>query len=152
MNPIQWFAIPILSGMSFWAVSCQSPQPTGPARALAAPAAPGVTEPAPGNAFSGTVVRVDMKARLLTVRSRLGRKQFTVGPKTKVFTETSSQGRLSTLNVGDLVVVDYEQQGALATATRIVRKAVAAGERPAPEVERLEKMLNPDPNNPYKME
>ena len=79
-------------------------------------------------------------------------KDFTVDPKTKVFTETSTHGALSTLNAGDLVDVEYERQGASATATRIVRKAVAAGEKPAPAVERLEKMLNPDPSNPFKTE
>jgi len=152
MSAIHRFTIPIMLGAVLLMISCQSPQPVVPAKTAPVPAVSSATGPVPGNTFSGTVLHVRPSAHLLTVRSTADQKDFVVGPKTEVFTETSRHGALSTLNVGDLVEVNYEQHDALATATRIVRTAVAAGQKPAPDVERLERMLNPDPNNPNKME
>ncbi|HUI06086.1 MAG TPA: hypothetical protein VL486_03690 [Verrucomicrobiae bacterium] len=150
MNTMRWFTIPVTLATGLLVLACQSPRPTAPPKAPPLPAVPSATEAAPGNTFSGTIVHIRPSVHLLTVKSTADQKDFVVGSKTPVFTETSRHGALSTLNVGDLVEVEYEQHDAVATATRIVRTAVAAGEKPAPEVERLEKMLNPDPSNPNK--
>jgi hypothetical protein len=152
MNTSRWSLIAAMLGLCCVALSCQSPQPTVPAKPPTAPVAPALAEPESGNAFSGKIVRLRVSARLLTVKSAAGQKDFVVGPGAPVFTEASRRATLATLNVGDLVDVEYEQHDAVATATRIVRTAVAAGEKPAPEVERLERMLNPDPNNPFRTE
>jgi hypothetical protein len=151
MNSTHWAATLVMAATGLLTLSCQSPprQPD-PAKTPAALVAPPAPEPSPDNTFAGAVVHVDMSAHLLTVKSATDQKAFVVKSKTKVITETSTHGALSTLNTGDLVEVEYEQQGAVTMATRVVRKAVAAGRKSAPEVERLEKMLNPDPNNPYK--
>jgi hypothetical protein len=152
MITTRWYAVTFTLGLTFLTFSCQSPQQTNSNKMPPASAVAQAADPAPGSTFSGAVVHVNARTHLLTVKSTAEQKEFTVGPKIKVFTETSAHGTLSTLNTGDLVDVEYEQLGASATATRIVRKAVAAGEKSAPSVERLERMLNPDPSDPYKRE
>ena len=152
MNTTRLITILVMAAIGFLTLSCQSPRQTDSNKTPPAPAVAQAQESAPGNTFSGAVVHVNASANLLTVKSPSEQKEFTVASKTKVFTETSTHGTLSTLNAGDLVDVEYEQQGASATVTRIVRKAVAAGGKPAPDVGRLEKMLNPDPNDPFKTE
>lgn len=152
MNTTHLTTILVTTGIGFLTISCQSPQQTNSSNMPSSPPAAQAAEPVSGTTFSGAVVHVNARARLLTVKSPAEQKEFTVGPKIKVFTETSAHGTLSTLNTGDLVDVEYEQLGSSARATRIVRKAVAAGEKSAPSVERLERMLNPDPSDPYKRE
>jgi hypothetical protein len=153
MNSTHWAATLVMAATGLLTLSCQSPrQETDPAKSPSALVTPPAPDPSSDSTFAGAVVHVDMAAHLLTVKSATDQKAFMVKSKTKVITETSAHGALSTLNTGDLVEVEYEQQGAAAMATRVVRKAVAAGRKPAPDVERLERMLNPDPNNPYKMD
>ena len=149
MDKSRWSAVVVMLGIGWLLLSCASPKQTVVAKPTTPPVAPAAGAPESDNAFSGTIVQINRSAHLLTVKSASGQQDFVVGRKTEVFTETSKHGALSTLNVGDLVDVFCERHDAVTTATRIVRTAVAAGRKPAPEVERLERMLNPDPNNPY---
>jgi Cu/Ag efflux protein CusF len=96
--------------------------------------------------FEGTIDKVDAENSLITVQHWPLSKTFQVPSGCEIDILTNANAVLTQLKVGDVVAVTYSEAGKGLVAARIVRQGKAEHEEQNEKLERLEKMLNPSPN------
>jgi Cu/Ag efflux protein CusF len=96
--------------------------------------------------FEGTVGKIDANKGLITVQHWPLSKTFKVPPECEIDLVTNTSAALNQLKVDEAVTVTYSEVGQDLVANRIVRKGKAHDKEREEKFERLEKMLNPSPN------
>jgi Cu/Ag efflux protein CusF len=96
--------------------------------------------------FEGTIGKVDAANSLITVQHWPLSKTFQVPSGCEIDILTNATAVLTQLKVGDAVAVTYSEAGKNLVATRIVRQGKAQNQEQNEKLERLDKMLNPSPN------
>lgn len=96
--------------------------------------------------FEGTIGRIDAEAGLITVQHWPLSKTFKVTPDCQIDISTNANAVLAELKVEDAVAVTYAEVGKDLVASRIVRKGKAHDREQEEQMDRLNEMLNPSPN------
>jgi hypothetical protein len=96
--------------------------------------------------FAGSVDRINEKAQSITIVHWPLYKTFQVGPKCEFFIPGRDTATLSDFHIEELVMVSYERIDDVLVATRIARRSEAYIREHQEQMERLEEMLNPSPN------
>ena len=96
--------------------------------------------------FEGTIGKIEKDKGLITVQRWPLSKTFKVPPECQIDNLKKSNAVLTQLKVGDAVIVSYSEGGKDLVANRIVRKGKAQNQKQNEKLERLDKMLNPSPN------
>ena len=96
--------------------------------------------------FEGTVGKIDADKRVITVQHWPLSKTFSVPAGCQIDVLTNTTADLKQLKLGDAVVVTYSEDGKDLVANRIARRGKAHDKERDEKFERLEKMLNPSPN------
>ena len=104
------------------------------------------TAAAPSADFEGTIGRLDTDNRTITVEHWPLSKTFHVPPDCEIEIPSNPNAILTHLKVGEPVLVTYSGAGTDLVADRIVRLGRAYDEERREEMERLDQMLNPSPN------
>ena len=111
---------------------------------------PAVTEKgeiAPANPeFDGMIGRINADKRLVTVEHWPLSKAFKVPPECQIDVLKNAAAVLSQLKAGDAVRVTYSEVGKDLVASRIARRETVYDQEHKEKMERLDKMLNPSPN------
>jgi Cu/Ag efflux protein CusF len=96
--------------------------------------------------FVGTIGKIDADNSLITVQHWPLSKTFKVPPECEIDILTNANAVLTQLKVGNAVAVTYSEGGKGLVALRIVRQGKAQNQEQTEKLERLDKMLNPSPN------
>ncbi len=102
--------------------------------------------PAKDAQFEGTIGKVDAVNSLITVQHWPLSKTFQVPSGCEIDILTNANAVLTQLKAGDAVAVTYSEAGKDLVAMRIVRQGKAQNQEQNEKLERLDKMLNPSPN------
>jgi Cu/Ag efflux protein CusF len=97
-------------------------------------------------AFAGSIDRIDQRVGSITIVHWPLYKTFQVGPKCEVAIPGRETAMLSDFHVDDLVMVSYERVDDVLIATKIARRSEAYIRERQEQMERLEEMLYPSPN------
>ena len=133
-------------GVAAMALSCANQ------RSVLAPPTPGATVTgkgeivAPTTEFAGTIATIDMEKGVIRVEHWPLSRTFRVPPECVIDILTNAPSGLAQLKVDDAVVVSYVETGKELVANRIVRQGKAFTEEHDEQLERLDDMLNPSPN------
>ena len=96
--------------------------------------------------FEGTIGKIEKDKGLITVQRWPSSKTFKVPPECQIDNLKGTNAVLTQLKVGDAVIVSYSEGGKDLVANRIVRQGKAQNQEQNEKMERLDKMLNPSPN------
>ena len=99
-----------------------------------------------GAEFAGTIEKIDAEEGIIRVEHWPLSKTFRVPPECVIDVPASARTGLAQLKVGDPVVVTYSGEGDKLVANRIVRRGRAFAKEHEEQLERLDEMLNPSPN------
>ena len=102
--------------------------------------------PAKDGQFEGTIGKIDTDNSLITVEHWPLSKTFKVPAECEIDVLTNASAVLAQLKANDAVVVTYSEVGKDLVAVRIARQGKAEHEEQNEKLERLDKMLNPSPN------
>jgi Cu/Ag efflux protein CusF len=102
--------------------------------------------PAKDSRFEGTIGKIDADNGLLTVQHWPLSKTFKVPPECEIDILTNANAVLAQLKAGNAVAVTYSEAGKDLVAMRIVLQGKAQNQEQNEKLERLDKMLNPSPN------
>lgn len=104
------------------------------------------TAQAPTEHLSGTLMAIDLTARVVRVKVVFRSRVMAVAPECEIITATSPRAALGDLQVGDMVDIVYTPHAELPVAQRMAVKGVTPDEREAArDAERLERILTPSP-------
>jgi Cu/Ag efflux protein CusF len=109
------------------------------------PASPVATAPATTD-FEGTISRIDARNDLVTVEHWPLSKTFRVPPECQIDILSNENATLTQLKIDDAVIVTYSEVGKGLIASRIARRGKAYDQEKREQMERLNEMLNPSPN------
>jgi hypothetical protein len=116
------------------------------------PASPGATVTGTGEIapaatdFEGTISRIDAQNNLVTVEHWPLSKTFQVPPECDIDVPSNENATLTELKIDDAVIVTYSEEGKSLVASRIARRGKAYDQEKREQLERLNDMLNPSPN------
>ena len=96
--------------------------------------------------FEGTISRIDAQNDLITVGHWPLSKRFRVPPECQIDVLTNANATLAELKVDDPVTVTYTESGRDLVASHIARLGKAYDQEKREQMERLNDMLNPSPN------
>ncbi len=96
--------------------------------------------------FKGNVAKVDAERMLLTVQRLPLSRTFSVPADCRIMTPTNDTAVLTELKVDDPVVVRYDEVDGKWVANRIVHSGMGAKRENEEKLQRLDEMLNPNPN------
>jgi hypothetical protein len=136
-----WIAL--VAGVAVVAASCaehSSALKPGETVTGTGPIAPATTE------FEGTISRIDMQNDLVTVEHWPLSRTFQVPPECQIDTPSNENASLAQLKIDDAVIVTYLEVGKGLVASRIARRGKAYDQEKREQMERLNDMLNPSPN------
>jgi Cu/Ag efflux protein CusF len=102
--------------------------------------------PVKDSQFEGTIGKIDTDNGLLTVQHWPLSKTFKVPTECQIDILTNANAVLAQLKTGDAVAVTYSEAGKDLVAMRIVSQGKAQHQEQDEKLERLDKMLNPSPN------
>jgi Cu/Ag efflux protein CusF len=139
-----WVAL--VAGVAVFTASCAEHSST------LKPVSPGATvtgtgEIAPATTdFEGTISRIDVQNNRVTVQHWPLSKTFRVPPDCQIDVLTNANATLSELKIDDSVAVTYTEAGKDLVASHIARRGKAYDQEKREQMERLNDMLNPSPN------
>jgi hypothetical protein len=116
-----------------------------PAAPVATVVGPGASAPATTD-FEGTISRIDVQNDLVTVEHWPLSKTFQVPPECQIDIPSNENATLTQLKIDDAVIVTYTEEGKGLVASRIARRGKAYDQEKQEQMERLNDMLNPSPN------
>jgi hypothetical protein len=139
-----WVAL--VAGVAVVTASCaEHSLPLKPAAPAEIVTGTGTIAPASTD-FEGTISRVDVQSGLVTVEHWPLSKTFQVPPECQIDILSNENAALTQLKIDDAVIVSYSEVGKGLVASRIVRRGKAYDQEKRDQMERLNDMLNPSPN------